>query len=312
MKFSFLAPALVLACLAAASCGNKKAPDPHADDVQVTIDETFRPIFEAELQQFQLQQPTAVLRPTYAGEVDAINALLQDSTRFIVVTRDLSPQEKTTLRNRYGLVARSQIVAYDAVALIVNKQNPDTLISLGDIKRVAQGLVTDWSQLKVHHQSGPIEVVFDNPRSSTVRYIEDSICGGRAMKGNLSALKSNAEVIDYVARNPRAIGIIGVDWLRNSADSTNLSFLSDIRVMSVSRSAVPEEANSFLPYQYYIATGDYPLTRAVYEISTDPRPQSMAYNFFYFVSDNKGQLIIVRNSQLLPQMPVQVKNVRAD
>lgn len=258
---------------------------------------------------FQNQNPTSVLSPQYVSEAETINLMLQDSVRMIVSTRDLSEKEKSYIKEKYQLLTRSQRVATDAIALIVNQHNPDTLISLGDIKRIVRGEITDWSQLRVHSKKGELSLVFDHPQSSTLRYIEDSLCGGKAAKGNLYAQKDNAAVIEYVRQNSNAIGVIGVDWLRNAADSTNLSFLNKVKVMSVSNSAVPERGNSFQPFQYYIATGDYPLTRAVYMVSTDPRVRSMATNFFYFVSDTKGQLIITRSSQLLPYMPVQIKSV---
>ncbi|MCI6725302.1 MAG: phosphate ABC transporter substrate-binding protein, partial [Bacteroidales bacterium] len=63
------------------------------------------------------------------------------------------------------------------------------------------------------------------------------------------------------------------------------------------------------PYQYYIATADYPLLRSVYIINTDPRSSSMLRNFYFFVKGQKGQTIICNNSQLLPITPVQVKSV---
>lgn len=310
MKKIFLCIVGVLGAYLLAACGKPKPVDPHADDVKVSIDESFRPIFEEELRCFQLENPEAVLCPSYVSEVDAINSLLNDSTRMIVVTRDLNEKERAYLTEKHQLVARSQRVATDAVALVVNPSNIDTLISLADVKRIVSGQITDWSQLRVHHRTGRLELVFDHPKSSTVRYLEDSLCGGKAMKGNLYATKSNEQVIEYVSKNPDAIGVVGVDWLRNNADSTRLQFLKKVHVMSVSRSAIPENTNSYEPYQYYIATGDYPLTRGVFMICTDPRERSIAKNFYFYVSDQKGQLIITRSSQLLPYMPVQIKNVQ--
>ena len=175
--------------------------------------------------------------------------------------------------------------------------------------RIVTGQVTRWEQIKYAHQSGEIQLVFDNTQSSTVRYVEDSICGGKALKGNVYAQKSNEAVIDYITSNPKAIGIIGVDWLRNENDSTNLSFLPKIRVMSVSNSSIPEVDNSYKPFQAYIALGNYPYVRAVYYMTTDPLMQGKARYFYHFLAEQKGQLIITKSSQLLPWMQVQFKEV---
>lgn len=88
------------------------------------------------------------------------------------------------------------------------------------------------------------------------------------------------------------------------ADFSKLPF----KVMRVSRTA-DEFAKYVRPYQYYIATADYPLLRSVYAIHTDPRSQSMLKNFYFYLKGQKGQTIICNNSQMLPITPVQVKDV---
>ena len=65
----------------------------------------------------------------------------------------------------------------------------------------------------------------------------------------------------------------------------------------------------FRPYQYNIATAEYPLLRSVYVICTDPRSQSLERVFYFFLKGQKGQLIICNYSQMLPITPVQIKAV---
>ena len=63
------------------------------------------------------------------------------------------------------------------------------------------------------------------------------------------------------------------------------------------------------PYQYYIATGEYPLVRTVWEIVTDPRTRSTMRSFYFFLKDNDGQRVINSSSQLLTRNQVQIKEV---
>ena len=297
--------------LSLTSCGNNQKPANSlaSDDIHLAIDETFRPIMDEELKVFSHKFPEAALSPLYMSETEAINMLLKDSIRLIVTTRELNQKEIKSIKENFQLVVRSKMVATDGIALIVNKANADTLITMSEIKKIVTGEITNWSQIAGAKTKGELELVFDNPNSSTVRYIKDSVCVGKELRGNLKAQKTNQDVIDYVAKSRNAIGVIGVDWLRNVSDSTRLTFMPDVRVMSVSRSSVAEKGNSFQPVQYYLATGEYPLTRTVYMITTDPLARSMPLNFYYFVSDTPGQLIITKSSQLLPYMPVQIKTV---
>ncbi len=295
--------------IAFTSCGEAPKQQGDPDLIRVAIDETFKPVMEEEMQQFNLQYPEATFKHCYCSEAEALQMLLDDSVRSCLATRELSAGEKATLKER-NLNVMTERIATDGIALIVNRANPDTLISTGDVLRIVTGQVTRWEQIKYAHQKGEIQLVFDHTQSSTVRYVEDSICGGKALAGNVYAQKTNEAVIDYISSNPKAIGIIGVDWLRNEGDSTNLSFLPKIRVMSVSRSAVPDADNSFKPFQAYIALGNYPYVRGVFYMTTDPVMQSKARYFYHFLSEQKGQLIITKGSQLLPWMRVQFKEVK--
>ena len=290
------------------SCGGGSKQQGDPDLIKVAIAETFKPLMDEEMYQFNLQSPEATFKYVYCSESEALQLFLKDSVRSCLATRELSDKEKDLLRSK-NLNVMTERIATDAIALIVNRSNPDTLISANDVMRIVTGQVTRWDQIKYAHQSGEIQLVFDNTQSSTVRYVEDSICGGKALKGNVYAQKTNPDVIEYIQKNPKAIGIIGVDWLRNEEDTTNLSFLPKVRVMSVSNSTVPEKDNSYKPFQAYIALGNYPFVRAVYYMTSDPLMQGKARYFYHFLSEQKGQLIITKSSQLLPWMQVQFKEV---
>ncbi|MBR4783398.1 MAG: substrate-binding domain-containing protein [Bacteroidaceae bacterium] len=288
---------------------------PVADYVCVAVDETFQPVFEVLFSDFRDRNAKAFVDPLYMPEDSAVSMMLKDSVRAIVITRTLSDQEKGYILDNLRLKVKEATVAYDAITLIANNSNRDTLISKREIQQIMQGKITDWSQLKhANGQAGPIEVVFDNNGSSTVRYMKDSLCSGKQPQGNLRAAKTNEELINYVSRKPNAIGVLGVDWVGNKEDTTRLSFLSTVKIMSVSAENSDDVDDYCQPFQFYIATGSYPLTRGLYIISTDPRVRSMQRNFFFYLTDapnhnNMGQMMILRFSQLLPYMAVQSHNV---
>ena len=68
--------------------------------------------------------------------------------------------------------------------------------------------------------------------------------------------------------------MIGVSWIGNKGDSTNLSFSDRINVMRLSREDPAMVANSCKPFQAYLALGRYPLTRDVYILLTDPKKRT--------------------------------------
>ncbi len=292
------------------SCGNhrKSADWLTSDDVHIAIDETFRPIMEEEVFVFGANYPEATMKPVYCSENEAIRLLVSDSLRIAVTTRPLNDAERKIVES-HTLTDRADLVATDAMALVVNKSNPDSLITLDEVRGIVTGKITRWEQLSHSSQKGELKLVFDDSGSSTVRYMQDSLCLGQKFQGNLYAQGSNESVLETVKEDPSVIGVVGANWLKDAKDSALSSFDNlDVRVMWVSRFNAPNEIFR-QPFQYYIATGEYPLLRSVYVITTDPRVTSMVKNFFFFLTGQRGQLIICNSSQLLPRLPVQIKEV---
>lgn len=298
----------------ATSCGSnhrKPATWRTSDDVHIAVDETFRDIMEEEIETFGLLNPSSAMKPVYCSEDSAIRMLLRDSVRCAITTRKLSKDELDVLKN-YKLDAKQAMIATDAFALIVSKDNPDTLITVSEIRDIVSGRITRWEQLKHSGKKGELKLVFDNSGSSTVRYMRDSLLAGQQVAGNLYAQGSNQAVIDAVKDNPEIIGVVGANWLKGRSDSVLTSFENlDVKVLKVARKDGKNEIG-WRPYQYRILTGDYPLIRSVYVILTDPRVRSYTKSFFYFLKGQKGQTIICNSSQLLPYTPVQYKSVRAN
>jgi phosphate transport system substrate-binding protein len=238
------------------------------------------------------------LEAEYTNEQDAIKKLMKLETWLAFGTRDLTDKERQNLIDR-KYRPRTIPIAYDGLAIIVNNSNPDTCITVKDFKRILKGELVNWKDLYPTSKLGTIDVVFDNPLSSTVRWCVDSLLGGKEFKApNIGAVKSSAAVIDYVEKHENSLGIIGSNWLNDSRDTTNVTFKKNITVMKVSRLDSATVANSWRPYQYYIYNGNYPLIRTIYAILNEPR-SGLPSNFAHFCRLPKGQLLI-QKSGLLP------------
>ena len=261
-------------------------------------DESFSPIIEEAREVFEHTYPTATIKPIYTNELDGINMLMERKVWLTVASKRLRESQIKNLKDR-KYVARCIPIAYDGLALIVNNENPDTCISIKDIKRVLVGEVTKWSEVYPNSKLGDFDVVFDNAKSSTVHFCIDSILGGKPINSpKVEAVKKSAEVINYVSSHKNAIGIIGSNWLNDARDSTNVTFKKNIRVVSVSRLDEATPMNSWKPYQFYIYNGNYPLVRTIYAICTDPR-QGLPWGFCNFLQSPIGQKIFFK-AGLLP------------
>lgn len=304
---------LTVAFLFSATSCLKKTNERFTDTVtsgviSIAVDQSFEPVIQQEINVFESIYTLSGIVPQYVSETEAVNLILKDSVRLAISTRPFTQEEVNSLNER-KFFPKSMRIAYDAIAIIVNKNNTDTLISIDQLRAVLLGNTTTWGQLNGGKTTEQIKVVFDNPNSSTVRFAIDSICQGYPLSQNLFAQKSNEEVIDYVSRTPNAMGLIGVSWLGNKSDSTLLSFIDKIRVVSVSRDAEATELNSYKPYQAYIAMNQYPLTRSIYALLNDPR-NGLPTGFFSFLTSDRGQRIILKSGMLPATQPLRIVNTR--
>ena len=276
--------------------------------IAIAADESFQPIVQEEVDVFEGVFPLAGIVPRYVTEVEAVNLLLKDSLRLAITSRRLTPEEMNSFNSRKFFPQEIKI-ATDGLALITNKDNPDTLITVNDIRDILTGKATQWREIYPASQLKDIRLVFDNKNSSTVRFAVDSICKGAPLADQIKALKTNREVIDFVSKTPDAIGIIGVNWLSDRNDSTGLSFSKEVRVMSVSAADKVTPENSFKPYQAYLFYGDYPLTRSIYALLNDPR-SALPWGFASFLASDRGQRIILKSGLVPATQPVRVVNVK--
>ncbi len=270
------------------------------------VDECFAPVIQEQVDVFGALYPQALIVPQYTSENEMFNLFMKDSLRLIIAARELTPNEAQIIKDRKQTL-RTQKLAIDGLALIVNKENKDTLITVSNLRKIMTGEIRSWKQLNPKSPLGDIAVTFDSPNSSTVRFVRDSILHAGQQLGDhvraraVDSIKTadlkdrtpNQQVIDYVASNSNALGIIGVNWISNPSDSTKLSFINNINVMSVSREEVATIENSFKPFAAYLVLKKYPLTRDIYIIISDVR-EGLPAGFVRFAAGEKGQRIIYK------------------
>ena len=286
---------LYISILFIVSCGQggPELDTPTSGSINISADDAYKPIVEAEINVYQALYPRAKIHAHYESEDSAFKDLLADSARLIVVNRKLTTQEDNFLKNKQ-LFPEQVKIATDALALIVNNDCPDTLLTLDRVKAIFSGQDSTWKA-----------VVFDHENSGNARYIQENILQGKPLPKYCFAVYSNPQVIDYVSNNKNALGIISVNWISNEYDSTVISFQKRIKVIAIS-SKDSKDANEYhQPYQAYMKMEDYPLCRDMYIISREPRT-GLGSGFLSFVAADKGQRIIYREGLLPATVPTHI------
>lgn len=323
-KLSVLLAVALAASLTSCLKYEKKANSSTTGTMTMVCDETFRNIMEQEIDVFEYQYPDAHVLARYATQGEALDSLMSLNTRTVVIARDLTKKEKDYLKSKRRNVKTSKI-AVDAVALIVNKDNPCSMLTTKEVGDILSGESRRWDDLEPS-KLGDIAIVFDNQASSLVQFMRDSLLHGGDLGPNVYAQGSIPAVVDWVSKNPNAIGVLGVTWITSDMQSAELtsdelaqsvlsdepiqgaSLSQDVKVLKLRR---PDEVTAYKPYQQNIFDGTYPLYRPIYMVTTGVSG-SLASGFYSFVTGDIGQKIIMKTGIMPARTRIQVVQLGTD
>ncbi len=332
--FTKLRTALLLtaAVAGAVACTPVKRGEYASGSATVFCDDGFRNILDEEIEVFEYSYPQSSIIPFYVSEGAAIDTLMADGTQAIIATRELTKDQIDYMKSKYKRVVRQKCVAVDAVALITNKKNPVGALSMTEVGDILNGKITRWDQL-AGNDTTAIKVVFDNAESSTVSYLKEKFLPeGKKLSetANTFAQENNAQVFDVVKTDPDALGVISVSWLgddlsvakkvpmdqrmedyQNENDTIASQLTSEVNIIKISNPTQENDFSpvAFKPYQAYIYSGEYPLVRKVYMISTASNSTVM-HSFYVFMTGFVGQKIITKTGILPYQMNPRVVELK--
>lgn len=291
---------LLLLSIFGTSCNPNKRADidtPGSGTIHISVDESFKPVIDSQIQVFEALNPNAKIIADYKPEAECFKDLMKDSTRMIIVTRGLTPEEEKYYKDSLSYSPTWSRVAYDAIAVIENREMKDSLYSMNEIRGILSGSTGDKTL-----------AVFDGLKeTSTVRFAVDSILGGKPLDPKkVFAEDGSKQVIDYVSTHSGVLGFIGVSWIGNPEDTSQLSFLTKVRIASVQCSC-PEQ--SFIkPYQANIILHRYPMVRGLYYILKE-NYSGLGTGFGAFLSHDRGQKIFSRAYLAPGKMNLTIRSV---
>ncbi|WP_300564843.1 substrate-binding domain-containing protein [Flavobacterium sp.] len=290
-KISFLA-LLLLPCLFIGfySC-DKKTKSQEEDTINkgkaiILVDETLLPVIEDQVAVFESQHNASI---TLIGksESEIVQQLSKNKQQLAILSRELTKNEAEIFDNK-KIIVKATPLATDAIAFISHKNNNDTLIDLNKVITFIQG----------KNQSDFKGLVFDNPNSSTVRYIKELAKVNALPKDKIFSFETNNEVIEFVSKNKGMIGVVGVNWLFQPSPKMQ-EVVDNVKLLSVKSL----KGNTYVkPTQDNIAAGLYPMTREIKMLNYQPYP-GLGMGFASFVSGDIGQRIILKSGLVPVKIP---------
>jgi len=169
--------------------------------------------------------------------------------------------------------ASEHVIGLDGIAVIVNPANRVSSLTTTQLATIFSGGDGGW--LDAGGAAGPIAVYTLDDRSGTFDTFRHLVLGERPLSKGAKSLESSVELSDAVAADPRAIGFIGLPYVRSAKP-----------VMVQEGTSMP-----LLPSPMSVATEDYPLARRLYLYLPLGAPVA-ARDFVDFALSDAGQVIV--------------------
>lgn len=279
---------ILLITTLAISCKQKKhavvADSPISGSIDISVDESFKPVIDEQIKMYEGSYPGTKINVHYKPEAECIKDLLSDSaTRMIIVTRGLNAKEERYFQDSLDYVPHWDKIATDAIAVVVNANSTDTIFTLKRLQEQLSGRLGKKQQ-----------IIFDGlSATSTIRFAIDSILKGKSFDtGVVKAVKNSKEVLNYVASDVNAIGLVGISWIGNPEDTAQVNMLQKIKIAYV-KCDICTDSPYVKPSQLGILTKRYPLIRGLYYILKE-NYSGLGSGFVDFMQYERGQLIFKR------------------
>lgn len=289
----------LIACNQQQELANAPTDTPTSGEIQISVDESFKPVIEAQIKVFEASFPGTKINAIYKPEAACLKDLFNDSaTRLVITTRSLTYKEAKFFADTLHYVPRSEKLASDAIVIIVNNSCTDTLFTLAKLQEMFTGL-----------SKSKKTIVFDGlSATSTVRFAMDSILKGKKFDSNsVKAVKTSKDVLDYVSSDTNVVGFVGISWIGNPEDTSQVRLLKKIKICYV-KCEVCFEKPYVKPTQMGIMSRRYPLVRGLFYILKE-NFSGLGSGFTSFLQYERGQLIFSRAYLWPAAMSFNVRNV---
>jgi len=226
-------------------------------------------------EKYQALNPDVQISVTGGGSGTGFTALISGTITIANASRQIKPEEIETAREK-GFEPIEFIVADDAIAVIINPDNPVERLSLEQVSEIYKGEINNWKE--VGGEDRPIVKLSRETNSGTHVYFLETVIrlGNKEDSSIFSAdtllLPSSEGIIVEVRDNPNAIGYDGLGYVT-----------PDVKMVALSQGA---NSDYIIPSADTVISGEYPISRHLYMYTHgEPKGAELAYLEWILSSD---------------------------
>jgi phosphate transport system substrate-binding protein len=275
---------LFLFSLFLTSCGPDSSSETASDSSAAYIEnkgsDTIVNLALAWAEKYQGDHPEVRISVTGGGSGTGIAALVNGTVDLANASRQIKGEEVEEAKSN-GVEPVEHTIARDAIAVIVNPENPVSQLTLKQISDIYSGKITNWQE--VGGEDRPIVRLSRETNSGTHVYFLEVVLrlGSKEDKTLFSMdtllLPSSEGIIAEVRQNPNAIGYDGLGYVP-----------ADLKMIAIAK----EEGGAYvLPSIDTVNNKTYAIARDLY-MYTDGEPKGIVKEYLDWILTDEAQLIV--------------------
>ena len=224
--------------------------------------------------------PDVSISVTGGGSGTGIAALINGTVDIANASRSIKPEEIEAIKVN-GNEPIEFVIARDAIAIVINPQNPVNELTLQQLSDIYSGKIKNWKE--VGGEDRPIVRLSRETNSGThVYFLEEVLRLGDSENKTLFSpetllLPSSEGIGAEVRQNPNAIGYDGLGYVTD-----------DMKVIAVAREA---DGPYVLPSADTVNRGEYPIARDLY-MYTNGQPTDIIATYLDWILSSDAQEIV--------------------
>ena len=281
----FILPVITaLTIVFSTSCGPASSSAEAASDSATYIEnkgsDTIVNLALAWAERYQSNHPEIRISVTGGGSGTGIASLINGTVDLANASRRIKEEEVEEAKSN-GIDPVEHIIARDAIAVIVNPENPVSQLTLKQISNIYSGKYSNWTE--VGGEDRPIVRLSRETNSGThVYFLETVLRLGNSDDKTLFSmdtllLPSSEGIIAEVRQNPNAIGYDGLGYVPD-----------DLKMIAIAE----EEGGAYvLPSIATVNDKSYPIARDLY-MYTDGQPTGIVKEYLDWILSPEAQEIV--------------------
>jgi phosphate transport system substrate-binding protein len=237
--------------------------------------DTVLPLTQKEAEVYMKKNPNTSIMVTGGGSGVGISALQSGTTDIAQSSRNLKMDEKMKL-NDAGKAFKETIIAYDAIAIVVNPANKVSKLTREQLEGIFTGKITNWKEVGGDDMK---MVVYSRETSSgTYEFVKEHVMNKKNYATSALLMPATGAIIQSVSQTKGAVGYVGLAYVEKTVKALEVSYDKGKTYIT------PSIANA--------KNKTYPITRPLFYYYLTSTEKTIS-PFVKFILSAEGQKIVL-------------------